>query len=738
MTQARLARAQWWVVLVALGTGTALAQEPPEPPTRPEADAPQRVEVKGENSDTAQRRRESVAKQIYGREEIDKYADTSLSDVLKRLPGVNVSGGSPRMRGLGAGYTQVLVNGEPAPPGFSLDNLPPSQVERIEVSKGPTAEHSAQAVAGTINIILREAPRKRQLELRVGAGYMKFRPGPNASLTYGDRQGALSWTLPLSLYQWKGGHITESERVARDGLNAPLHTTSTQDGRFAGDGFSFSPRLAWQLAPGYTLNGQVFAQRNQFDNDGRTTTSVLQGQPPLSVDDRYTNRGEWRNLRGSLQWVRRDDDGSSLDAKLGAQASRSFFRTDVDGNDAAGQHTLTRQVTGDNREHGASSSGKYARPLWEHHSLALGWDVEQRQRIETRSLIDNGVSQLGGFDGEPFQAHILLTAAYVQDEWEISPQWSTYLGLRSERITTTSQGSDGRLQSAAKVFTPLWHLNYKLDPKGRDLVRASLTRSYKAPELSAMLGRPNINTAYPVSGPNSEISPDSVGNPSLQPELATGLDVAFEKYLAGGGMVSVSAFHRRITGLIRKEVSLRTVPWSSQQRWVAMPVNLAAATSTGIELEVKGRAGELMPDWFAPTTALNLRAALSVYTSAVDGIAGPDNRLESQQPWSLTLGADHALKAMPLTYGVGVASTPTYSVQQTAAQRAWQGQVTSVDVFALWAFSKQTNVRLAANNLLAPDTLNRTEVMASAGELQSTDTRRSGLPHFSATISHNF
>jgi hypothetical protein len=106
------------------------------------------VEIRGsEVTDTEQRRREPVAKQIFGREELDKYGDVSVTDVLKRLPGVTLSGGNPRLRGLGAGYTLILVNGEPAPPGFSLENLPPSQVERIEVTKGPTAEHSEQAVA---------------------------------------------------------------------------------------------------------------------------------------------------------------------------------------------------------------------------------------------------------------------------------------------------------------------------------------------------------------------------------------------------------------------------------------------------------------------------------------------------------------------------------------------------------------------------------------------------------------
>eukprot|EP01136_Pigoraptor_vietnamica_P046015 Opistho-1_new@24731 len=81
----------------------------------------ERVEINSRpQSDTDLRRKSQVAKQIYGREELDKFGDTNVADVLKRLPGVNVAGGAPRMRGLGGGYTLILINGDPAPPGFDL------------------------------------------------------------------------------------------------------------------------------------------------------------------------------------------------------------------------------------------------------------------------------------------------------------------------------------------------------------------------------------------------------------------------------------------------------------------------------------------------------------------------------------------------------------------------------------------------------------------------------------------
>ncbi|MBW8893817.1 MAG: TonB-dependent receptor plug domain-containing protein, partial [Burkholderiales bacterium] len=182
----------------------------------------ERVSVTRQQTDTDLRRREPVAKQLYGRDELDKYGDTQLSDVLKRLPGINVSGGQLRMRGLGGAYTQILVNGEPAPPGFSLDNLNPAQVERLEVSKAPTADQSAQAIAGTLNIILKDAPRVVQKDLRLGLAYASEKPVINAGFTYGDRVvGGLGFVVPISVYQWNFKNELDGERLTNGNPTPP-------------------------------------------------------------------------------------------------------------------------------------------------------------------------------------------------------------------------------------------------------------------------------------------------------------------------------------------------------------------------------------------------------------------------------------------------------------------------------------------------------------------------------------
>src|SRR5471030_1315536 len=151
----------------------------------------------GRLSDMEERRRSVAGKQVYGREELDRNGDTNLGDVLKRLPGVSIGGrpgrgGDIRMRGLGSGYTQILLNGERPPAGFSLDQLSPDQVERIEIMHGPIAEHSTRAIAGTINIILRDGYQQKDTQVKLTDTIEQGRNAPNVSLIVPGKVGYLT------------------------------------------------------------------------------------------------------------------------------------------------------------------------------------------------------------------------------------------------------------------------------------------------------------------------------------------------------------------------------------------------------------------------------------------------------------------------------------------------------------------------------------------------------------------
>jgi outer membrane receptor for ferrienterochelin and colicins len=169
-------------------------------------------------------------------------------------------------------------------------------------------------------------------------------------------------------------------------------------------------------------------------------------------------------------------------------------------------------------------------------------------------------------------------------------------------------------------------------------------------------------------------------------------------------------------------VTLDSVPWSPVPRWVSRPVNLSGATSTGVELEVKGRIDEL---WAAAPLppALTVRASLGAYRSAVRDIPGPDNRLEQQQPWSLGAGFDHRVPAHPLGFGANFAFTPGYATQLTSGQRRTVGRARTLEGYLSWTFSREAVMRLSAGPLPRNTARTLQETVEAGGERLFDDNR---------------
>jgi iron complex outermembrane receptor protein len=61
---------------------------------------------------------------------------------------------------------------------------------------------------------------------------------------------------------------------------------------------------------------------------------------------------------------------------------------------------------------------------------------------------------------------------------------------------------------------------WKPDPKGRDQVRVSLTRSYRSPSLQNLIGRPQISLRHPVPGPITASTSSPPRRPTSAPTIA--------------------------------------------------------------------------------------------------------------------------------------------------------------------------------------------------------------------------
>ncbi len=688
----------------------------PAPAPRPaDAAAPPRTEqlapvsITGTRPDDVQERRQSTAaKIIIGREEIDRFGDSTLGDVLKRLPGVTIQGrpgrgGAIRLRGLGNGYTQILLDGERVPPGFSLDSITPDQIERIEILRAPTAETGAQAIAGTINIITREGYNKRVNDVRLSVSHEPGSLNPSASWTRNIAAGAWTVNYSLSLYGFSRDDSSTTTTVDNRLDDGTLTLEQRDDGRVRthGAGLHASGRLQWRGEGGIDtvmLTPIVVYNRGRFDRQG-TLTQTLGAQPsPYDTAEAHGHFGS-SLLRLNSQWNRRLPSGGRLEWRAGAGTSRApsdTLRTET----TDGSVSRVLDDSGHATDTSYSTSLKLTETVFAGHNLVTGAELESNRRTSTRRSLQNGQPLLTDF-GDSLSASALRLAAYAQDEWELSPNWSAHAGLRWESIATRGSVAEDQpdVSNRSDVWTPLLHAVWKPDPKGRDQVRFSLTRSYRSPPLTSLIARPNINTRYPAPGPNTPTQPDRTGNPDLKPELASGVDIAFEHYLPGSGLLSANVFRRNISNYMRSVTTLETVSYANSPRYVLRQQNVGDAVTQGLELEAKLR----LSDLWAEAPRIDVRANASFFRSRVEVVPGPDNRLDQQPDYTANLGLDYRFGSVPLTLGGNLNWTPAYATRISDVQTASIGRKLVADVYGLWTFSPTLALRVTASNIAASD-----------------------------------
>lgn len=670
------------------------------------------VEVRGSTSSYDPRRDDTVAKIVLKHDEIVKHGDTNLLDVLKRIPGITVSGSAGRgseiqMQGLGSGYTQVLINGERPPRGFAIDTLAPDLIERIEVMRTANVEYSTQAIAGTINVVLKKAARTAEREFKIGYEIGRDTHSPSANLQLSDRMDRFSYSVGGNLVRngFEGDVPGVEHERDLNGRTTLLRTTSAHENGLLTT-YNLAPRLNWSLEGGDTVALESVVNINRFRVQVHAPTSTEIGGLPAYPQKETRMTNDNASFRSGLSWTHNLESGTKLEMKLGASGSstgNTVYR-DASGNPVFG--LLTRKIDSQARDRGVSSTGKASIPLREGHALTFGWNggIDTRDDARTERDYLQPLLDIPGGD-ERSSGRVTHLALYGQDEWEITPRWSVYLGARWEGIRIRVSGDAfGTAHSRSGVFSPVLQTLYKLADTKQDQLRLAISRTYKAPSMQSLLPDPytTIN--------NSQVEPDVQGNPRLKPELSLGLDAAYEHYWGEGALLSASVSTRRIDDYTRHLVSF------DGRRWISQPVNIGQARTHSLQLEAKFPLTAIFSD--AP--ALDLHADIARNWSSVDAVPGPDNRLGQQTPLSANLGADYIRGA--LTTGANFLFKSGGRVRLSANQTAYLNVQRDLELYALWKLTPTRQLRLAAMNVLGQDFVNEGSYTGTYGVLRNRTT----------------
>jgi len=117
---------------------------------------------------------------------IELSPDLTVANVAQRVSGVSLErstqgdGRYAIIRGMDQRYNNTLINGVkiPSPEArtrfIPLDIFPSELLQRMEVYKALTPDLEGDAIGGTINLVMKDAPTKREINFNISTGYTQF------------------------------------------------------------------------------------------------------------------------------------------------------------------------------------------------------------------------------------------------------------------------------------------------------------------------------------------------------------------------------------------------------------------------------------------------------------------------------------------------------------------------------------------------------------------------------------
>ena len=602
-----------------------------------------------------------------------EFEPFAVSDMLDRIPGINVArdggqggGGGPGSsqssdrRGLGAGGDQVLINGrriagKENEGNDQLSRIPASQVEYIQIIRGTSGDLDVRGGGQVINIVMLEAESSSTSTYELNADRSwdgTYTPGAKLSLT--GQRGALDYSVSGEREPQYQLNRSREHSVFSDGSpNERLKKETTQD----------STPLTLVGNFGYEFSQQDRAHLNlQWAEDNQDTELER-----LIVDDKFENPvlsqqfealpfdSETWEIGGDYEHI--FSDGSRFKTLFIVNEKDDLFvreRYDVDSSD----RTKTLFLSSSERTRERIVRSSYTFDVFATQSLEVG--VERAQTLLDTSLQLGLLT--GGAGSDRFGGLAPVTDAngsveekryeyFAVHNWQLNNRMSLESTLLFEDSTIKQSGDTSQSRDFDFVRPKI---DYRFDITPSLQFRTTIEK-----DVSQLSFGDFTTSAETNRGSDDDLN-QLEGNPNLVQEKSWRYDANLEYRLPNdSGVISANLFYHELEDVLEKiDVSTESFVQSANG-------NIGDGERYGLKIDSSLRLGFLDQPNMLVTTGLELEDS-----EVTDPFTGMKRRLSRRGRGEFNIGLRHDIPSRNMNWGLNIntrfdGGNITYDINKT-------------------------------------------------------------------------
>jgi vitamin B12 transporter len=546
---------------------------------------------------------------VIDRKEIETTGGQEFTDLLKKnsavnivqypglLAGIGIRGFRPQTGGLNQ-RALLLIDGRPAGTA-NLATINPSDIERIEVLKGPaSALYGSQAMGGVVNVITRRSAGA--IRSSVAAEYGSFETFKGTVTTGGNITEKLDFDLSFITFDRNKNMKLGDGNVIRKLMHADTYTANYPGGPQQiddkrSDGLrreytrlnynTGSIRAGYQLCKNWRVNvkGERFIAKNV---ESPSDIFYMNAQPSTKDIERYNGElsiaGKIGNHEVSARGYAANENnfnntlvaGDSLIAPyLSFQSKAAWTGLQVKDVMKLNRHTL---IVGVDHNRASTSSRSYNRNHTEKAPFSPNYD-----------LVFNG-------------AYVQGQLSFLQDKLIINPgvryDLITYDVKKTPLLETYAPGKESN-----SFFSPSLAVQYTL--LNSLTFHASIGRAYVTPDAYNVAGYSEI-----ITGSKANVTQ---GNPHLKTENSLSWDAGIRYQKNNSGfMADLTYFYTDVKDRITTEKTKPATPDTTASGYAISSRTTYINANKG---KIRGLEGEVSYDFGA---LQNNRYALRAFVNA--------------------------------------------------------------------------------------------------------------------------